>query len=183
VKGYDVSDPSREPERDDVAPQDPDPEDRAEMPRWVKVAGIAVALLILLAMVVHLAGGGGPARHASGDAGVDHRADSPPIDGAPELAVTADALEFEPAGIELPADLPVNVALTADDVFHDLVIDEIDFHLGADAGETAVGGMVFAEPGTYVGYCSVPGHRDAGMEFEVVVTPSDVGHQPPPWAH
>jgi plastocyanin len=95
--------------------------------------------------------------------------DSPPIDGADELAVTADALAFEPARIELAPGEPINVELTSRDTFHDLVVDEVDFHLGADASRSVTGGLVLDEPGTYVGYCSVPGHRSAGMELEFVV--------------
>jgi nitrite reductase (NO-forming) len=154
-----------------------------EMPRAVKVIGIGVAVLILVVFVgVHLLGGGGPALHGGG--GGEHGEDTPPIDGAPQLAVTAADLAFDPDAIELPAGMPVNVALTSTDVFHDLVVDEVDFHLGADRGETAVGGLVFGELGTYVGYCSVPGHREAGMEFQIVVLPADdPGHRPPPWAH
>jgi uncharacterized cupredoxin-like copper-binding protein len=57
-----------------------------------------------------------------------------------------------------------------DRMLHDLTVDAIDFHVAADTGETVVGGMVFDEPGTYVGYCSVPGHREASMEFEIVLT-------------
>jgi plastocyanin len=107
-------------------------------------------------------GGGHGAMHGDVD-------DSPPIDGADQLAVSADALAFEPTRIELAAGEPINVELTSRDTFHDLVVDEVDFHLGADTGQTVTGGIVFDEPGTYVGYCSVPGHRSAGMELEFVV--------------
>jgi plastocyanin len=119
-------------------------------------------------------GGDGGAMHDADD-GHGHGAmhgdveDSPPIDGAEELAVTADALAFEPARIELAAGEPINVELTSRDTFHDLVVDEVGFHLGADVGQTVTGGLVLDEPGTYVGYCSVPGHRSGGMELEFVV--------------
>jgi hypothetical protein len=39
------------------------------MPRWVKVSGIIVAVLVLLVVVLLVSGGHGPRRHASGDAG------------------------------------------------------------------------------------------------------------------
>jgi hypothetical protein len=39
------------------------------MPRWVKVSGIIVAVLILLIVALLLSGGHGPRRHASSDAG------------------------------------------------------------------------------------------------------------------
>lgn len=96
-------------------------------------------------------------------------ADAGPIDGAREVTVTATAMSFEPGVLELSVDEPANVALTSEDVLHDLVIDELDFHLSAEADETAVGGLHVTEPGTYLAYCSVPGHRDAGMELEVTV--------------
>jgi heme/copper-type cytochrome/quinol oxidase subunit 2 len=64
------------------------------------------------------------------------------------------------------------VALTSADILHDLVVDEIDFHLAADSDEIVIGGLVFDEPGAYVGYCSVSGHREPRMEIEILVTPS-----------
>jgi nitrite reductase (NO-forming) len=99
----------------------------------------------------------------------DHAGDTPPVGGAPETDVTADALRFAPARLELIAGEPVNLTLSSQDMFHDLVIDEVDFHLGAERDETTTGGLDGLEPGTYLAYCSVAGHREAGMELEVVV--------------
>lgn len=149
---------------------------------WQKVlAGIALVVVLGLIMVRsmlfsgggHGPGGGprgrGPGGHGSGL--------TPSIDGAPALAITAtNKLAFDPDRIELTAGMPVNVALTSADIQHDLVVDEIGFHLAADSGETVIGGLVFDKPGTYVGYCSVPGHRNAGMELVLVVKPSGGGH-------
>jgi plastocyanin len=153
------------------------------MPRWVKVVGIVIGVAILLGIAVMMLGGGGvqhgPGLHSGGNGDADHGDDAPPIEGAPELALTASDLTFAPDRIELPAGMPVNVALTSTDILHDLVVDEIGFHLAADRDETVVGGLVFTEPGAYVAYCSVPGHREAGMEFAFVVTASDAGHTPP----
>jgi heme/copper-type cytochrome/quinol oxidase subunit 2 len=149
-------------------------------PRWVKIFGI-IALVLILLVVINMVigvfggpGGHGPGRHIpSGGSG----GQTPPIDGAPELAITANSFTFSPNRIELGADQPaVNVALTSADTLHDLVVDKIGFHLAADRGKTVIGGLegfLFGEPGTYVGYCSVPGHREAGMEIEIVVTKPD----------
>jgi len=55
-----------------------DDRDRGGIPRWVKVIGIVVAVLVLLVVIVELAGldaGHGPSRHQQGD-GIDHR---PPV--------------------------------------------------------------------------------------------------------
>jgi plastocyanin len=94
---------------------------------------------------------------------------TPPVDGARTVAVEADALGFSPDRLELVAGEPVNVELTSVDTFHDLVVDEVGFHLGSDTGRTSTGGLRLDEPGTYTAYCTVPGHRSAGMELQVVV--------------
>lgn len=165
----------------------PDRGATAGMARWQKVVGMIGLVVVLVLGILMFAGGGlgshGPGRHSSGAVipGDDHKGNAPPIDGAPEVAITADELAFDPDRIELIAGEPVNVALTSADISHDLVVDEIDFHLAPDFDESVTGGLVFSEPGTYVGYCSVPGHREAGMELEIVVTPSAVAdeHTPP----
>lgn len=147
----------------------PDPGMTTGIARWQKVVGV-IGLVVVLLVVVLMFNGGGPGGNTSGD---DQESNTPPIDGAPEVAIIADELAFGPDRIELTAGEPVNVALTPADIPHDLVVDEIDFHLAADRDEMVVGGLTFTEPGTYVGYCSVAGHRESGMELEIVVTPSD----------
>lgn len=105
----------------------------------------------------------------AGDDEHDHADGTPPVDGAPDTRIVADALSFEPARLELAAGEPFNLVLSSRDMFHDLVIDEVDLHLSAERDETTTGGLDGLEPGTYLAYCSVPGHREAGMELEVVV--------------
>lgn len=78
------------------------------MPRWVKVPGIIVGALVLLFVILQLLGVGGehgPGMHGPGAQAPDgeHGGGSPPIDGAPELALTADELAFDPDRIELTA--------------------------------------------------------------------------------
>jgi nitrite reductase (NO-forming) len=145
--------------------------------RQRNVLGIVALVPIVLAVVgavTMLAGGGpggGPGGHGPGGAA---GGSSSPIVGAPELAITADNFAFTPDRIELGPGRPViNIALTSADMQHDLVMDKIGFHLAAERGQTVIGGLEgirFGNPGTYVGYCSVPGHREAGMEIEIVVT-------------
>lgn len=48
-------------------------------------------------------------------------------------------------------------------------IDDLDVHVAANRGETVEGGLRADEAGQYTYYCSVAGHRDAGMEGTLVV--------------
>ena len=107
-------------------------------------------------------GNGGMGNGAGGD-------NSPVADGARRVEVTGTSFAFDPAEVTVEAGEDIAIALTAGDVLHDFVIDELDAHVAADRGETAEGGFRADEAGRYSYYCSVPGHRDAGMEGTLVV--------------
>jgi nitrite reductase (NO-forming) len=91
-------------------------------------------------------------------------------EGARTIEVSASSFSFTPDRIEITAGEEVTIELTSTDEEHDFVIDEADLHLHADPGETATGGLRLDEPGTYTAYCSVAGHREAGMTATVEVT-------------
>jgi uncharacterized cupredoxin-like copper-binding protein len=66
----------------------------------------------------------------------------------------------------------VTVEIANLDAFdHDFTIDELDVQLLLGANESAEA-MFEASPGTYTFYCSVPGHREAGMEGTLTVLPA-----------
>lgn len=55
------------------------------------------------------------------------------------------------------------------EIFHNLEIEQVPgFVMEADPGELDVQ-LIELQPGLWVIYCSVPGHRDAGMEAELTV--------------
>lgn len=87
------------------------------------------------------------------------------------VAVTGtNALAFEPESLTASAGT-VTVELTAEDADeHTFVVEEIGDTevVAAAAGETS-SGSVELEPGTYIFYCDIPGHRPAGMEGELTV--------------
>ena len=56
-----------------------------------------------------------------------------------------------------------------DNNFHNVVIEDQDFTLDVRPGDMAAQ-VVDLPPGRYVFYCSVPGHRQSGMEADLVVT-------------
>jgi plastocyanin len=166
----------------------PHGEARARTTRRANILGIVALVPIALFFALPALGGGAPGGHVPGPppgghgpgqgspapgTGADTMGNTAPIDGAHELAISANNTAFTIGlgreRIDLAVGQPVNVALTSVDTLHDLTVDEIDFHIAANPGDTVVGGLVFDRPGTYVGYCSVPGHREAGMELEVVV--------------
>jgi len=48
-------------------------------------------------------------------------------------------------------------------------VAEPQLHVASEAGHTAQIAFTPSQPGTYVFYCTVPGHRQAGMEGRLVV--------------
>lgn len=116
---------------------------------------------------------------------------------APKTEITLDLADFTyaPAAITIPAGQPVVLTIkNAGLVEHDFVIETIDaktvllqdsgseahhahgeasnydVHASAQVGETTVVELTVSEPGTYQFFCSVEGHKDAGMIGELIVT-------------
>jgi plastocyanin len=108
-----------------------------------------------------------------GEGGMEMNHDEPPnpvAPGAREIDVEATSYEYGPPEIDIRAGEDVAIVLSADDVEHDFVIEELDTHISAQPGETTEGGLRVDEPGRYTFYCSVSGHREAGMEGTLVVS-------------
>jgi plastocyanin len=99
----------------------------------------------------------------------DHGGSSDVVEGARKIEVSASSFAFDPDEIEVKAGEDVAIVLTSTDILHDFTIDELDAHVAVDAGETATGGLRADEPGSYTFYCTVPGHREAGMEGTLLV--------------
>jgi uncharacterized cupredoxin-like copper-binding protein len=94
----------------------------------------------------------------------------PAVDGptAPRLDVTATDMAYDPAEIAVAAG-EVEVVLRNDGAtLHDLRIEEQPFIVEAVGGETASGRLLL-DAGRYRFFCSLPGHRVAGMEGVVEV--------------
>lgn len=87
---------------------------------------------------------------------------------AVEITVSATEFAFDPDPVEVPAGVPVTLALVNDGlVEHDLTIDSIGLVILAQPGETVRETVTF-EPGTYEIHCTVPGHHEAGMVGSLV---------------
>lgn len=160
------------------------------LPAERKSSGLApVAVLLLLAAVVLLlmatgVGGmgmpGWMAPMMPGMGGMPHMrgwpgpsASPPPTrPGARVVAVTLVDFAFRPANIQLRATEAANLKLVnSGRVPHDLYVPALDFRVTVEPGQEVVAGLPPAAPGTYEFYCTVPGHRSAGMEGTLTVLP------------
>lgn len=136
------------------------------------------ALSVAAALALVLAACGGPSAPA-GQAGPEeshgegHQAQeevAEPVEGAPEVSVTALDIDFEPATLELTAGEPVNVTVVNDGgILHDFTLEEAGVHVNVEPGQSATTAVTVDEPGSYQAICTVPGHEDAGMVIDVEV--------------
>jgi uncharacterized cupredoxin-like copper-binding protein len=113
---------------------------------------------------------------------------------ATELTVQASDFAYSPASITVPAGEPVTLTLNnTGAVEHDFVVDKInvtdveasdsgpamhhqmgeaseyDLHFFAGPGDTAVLKFTALDPGTYEVFCSIEGHKEAGMVGKLIV--------------
>jgi plastocyanin len=130
---------------------------------------VPLTVLLTAALALALAGCGGgdeesePAATGGGGGGA----------GDTTLELAADpggALTFDQASLTAPAG-KVTIELTNDSgVLHDVVVSGGSVKEASEKiteGSTSVTAEV--EPGTYTFYCSVGGHREAGMEGTLTV--------------
>ncbi len=94
-----------------------------------------------------------------------------PSPGAEEVRVELDEFSFSPSVLELRAGETVNLVLVNEGQLpHDLTIPALGFSLAVGPGETASAALTVERAGSYGFFCSVPGHRAAGMVGTLVVT-------------
>jgi len=121
-----------------------------------------VALLVVVAGVA--AGCGGSDRDSGGA-----RVEPVPAD-APVLSVEATSFSFTPKTITVNAGQPYGLALHSENGIHDFVVDKgVGEIASANSGQTVTRLLKVPKPGTYTFYCSIPGHRAAGMEGTLIV--------------
>jgi plastocyanin len=138
-----------------------------------------VVVLSVFALTLLSACGGGenatssnPPPAPNGGGHDDHGESSPAVEGARRIEVNATSFAFDPDEIEITAGEDVAIVLSSEDILHDFTVDGLDVHVAADRGETAEGGLRADEPGEYTYYCTIAGHRDAGMAGTLIVEAS-----------
>ena len=130
------------------------------VPRWFSVGFTATAALGLGAILA------AAIAQAGANVGVS------PETLASLPAVTAVDYRFGQS--ELRAKVGETVALRLDNQDasgHSFDIDEYDLHVSMPPGQDALALFKADTAGTYTFYCSVPGHREAGMVGTLVVEP------------
>lgn len=121
---------------------------------------LAVALT---AVALAACGGSGGGNEGNGNA------EAPVGASADAVTIAATEFKFDPASFSLPADTDVELVIENKGVVeHDITVDELGVKVYATGGKT-VGETVNAAAGTYTFYCSIPGHREAGMEGTLTV--------------
>lgn len=80
-----MTDPPRYPDALSDSGADPDRGTPPGMPRWVKVSGLIVGVVVLALIAIMIIGGGdhGPSRHATGDQPTERSEHKPPAGEAP----------------------------------------------------------------------------------------------------
>ena len=109
------------------------------------------------------------------------------------ITLKAEGLKYHPATIEVTAGQPVTLVLeNADSVEHDFSVIEIpivmnvtaepmaghdmsgltnepQLHMAVAMGQTGSMQFTASKPGTYEFFCTVPGHKEAGMVGTLIV--------------
>lgn len=93
-----------------------------------------------------------------------------PAAGGNAVEVTAVDIAFEQETLEFAADTDVTVTLHNEGFLqHDFAIEDTDFATELTDGGKSSEVVVNLPAGDYVFYCSVAGHREAGMEGKLTV--------------
>jgi len=129
---------------------------------------IAVVLVAVLGLVAGCGEDSDGATAATAGEGEGHEGASPVAEDARHVPVVGRSFEFEPGEITAQVGEDLAIVLTSEDGLHDFTVDELDAHVEAEDG-TSVGGLRADEPGRYTFYCSIEGHREAGMEGVLMV--------------
>jgi uncharacterized cupredoxin-like copper-binding protein len=89
-----------------------------------------------------------------------------------DLEVTARDLSFTPTELDIPAVGTTRIVLRNQGfVVHNLTVDALGIQAVAPRGGVAEVTLTDPPPGRYEFYCSVSGHREAGMVGTLVVSP------------
>lgn len=124
----------------------------------------AAVVLLGIAVVVIDGCGGGP----GGETSTAGSAEAP---AGEKITVVGKEFSYDPATLTLAAGQPFTIVLkNTGSIEHDITLDDAKFKLTVPGNNTREKGLEVAKPGTYQFYCSLPGHKSAGMKGELTVS-------------
>jgi len=137
------------------------------------MAGAGVLLILLAVIGLGMMGGWAPAGQGWmmgwGRAAPAGSA-AAPIAGAQRLPISLVDFGFQPGEIRVQAGAPVNLELiNTGRILHDLTIPALGVRAVVPPGQRTTVGLPAVSGGSYEFYCSVPGHREAGMIGRLLV--------------
>jgi nitrite reductase (NO-forming) len=143
---------------------------RYQQHAWV--AGIAVLAIAAAALPMLLMPQGSPSPVQSRDPA--QAAAVAPANLTTNVSITATEFKFSPTSIQVPLGQKVTFSLNnTGTVEHDVTVQAAGFTLLAKAGQTATGEFTFDKAGVFDFLCSIPGHKEAGMQGRLtIVDPS-----------
>lgn len=150
------------------APERPDEESDAFPRHYWLYFGLGLGFLVTLFVGLVVLIAGAPEPSASPAASPTDGGQSTVV-GNSEVTVIGTEFAFDPDKLVLSP----GATITLDNqglVIHNLEIEGVaGFVIEAQAGQSATGTIDVA-PGEYAIFCSIPGHREAGMEGTLSVT-------------
>jgi plastocyanin len=85
------------------------------------------------------------------------------------LRVEASNFEFDPGDLEIDAQEEIALDLVSTGGPHDFAVQGLGLVNDVADGEDNVQRLRIDQPGEYTFFCTLPGHRDGGMEGTLVV--------------
>jgi plastocyanin len=87
-----------------------------------------------------------------------------------KIKVDARNFAFSPKKLKVKAGQKVTIVLHSTDSQHDFTLEDGDTVVDVAGDKTKSGSFKLAKPGKYDFYCSIPGHRQAGMEGTITAS-------------
>ncbi len=99
-----------------------------------------------------------------------HAQSNSTIANAQMIMMDAWEFAFSPKQIRVKAGEPITIMFWDEgQIGHDLKIDAVNFHAHAEPNKSVEAGFVAPAKGEYEVYCSVSGHKEAGMVSKLIV--------------
>jgi len=87
-----------------------------------------------------------------------------PTPEAAALVIEASEFKYEPTDLAISSAGSSTISLVNKGfIEHDFTIDELEFQIAVAVGETSDGTLTDVAAGSYEFYCTIPGHKAAGM--------------------